>query len=369
MKHDPYGPSTHPMLVKCPAYSSTSGDTVHTIKGSEKHKYCELFLDPEAEYYADDSHSLHEFIGESNDGREEEYKFDAQDISDVITAIDQAREFISHMKDKCSNELEVITEQWVNLNMLGISGGTPDLVLACDRTIVLIDFKFGMLPVSPQSEQLLSYMVGLNPFNDYDKMYTVIIQPKVYDEAQVFEVTPTHLNYHQRMMREVIDMAKLDNPPYIQHDKCNYCSKNMRCPATIGSIEKSNQMVTQNKEIKIYNIPNDSLERMIEQYDKIKTFGGALKQELYLRLNKGEESNNYELGAGRRKRIWRNESEAFDRLKEICNEERICPSELYDSKLLSVAKVEKLLAKRKKDVAALVAFVDGRVSLKRKLNK
>lgn len=369
MKHDPYGPSTHPMLVKCPAYSSTPGDTVHTEKGSEKHHYVEMFLDPKSEYYNNSTDELFELLGESNEGREGEYKFDNNDIADVVTAIDQAREFISHMKNKCSNELEVITEQWVNLNMLGISGGTPDLVLACDRTIVLIDFKFGMLPVSPQSEQLLSYMVGLNPFNDYDKMYTVIIQPKVYDEAQVFEVTHTHLNYHKRMMSEVIEMAKLDNPPYLQHDKCNYCSKHMRCPATIGSLEKSNQMVTQNKEIKIYNIPNESLERMIDQYDKIKAFGGALKQELFVRLNKGEESSSYELGAGRRKRIWRNEPAAFERLKEICKEQGISPTELYDSKLISVAKAEKLLAKSKKDVAELVAFVDGKVSLKRKSNK
>ena len=134
----------------------------------------------------------------------------------------------------------------------------------------------------------------------------------------------------------------------------------MRCPATIGSLEKSNQMVTQNKEIKIYNIPNESLERMIDQYDKIKAFGGALKQELFLRLNKGEESSSYELGAGRRKRIWRNEPAAFERLKEICKEQGISPTELYDSKLISVAKAEKLLAKSKKDVAELVAFVDGK---------
>jgi hypothetical protein len=366
MKHDPYGPSTHPMLVKCPAYSSTPGETVHTVKGTEKHKYVEMFLDPKSEYYDKPSDVLYELMGESNDGRESEYVMDANDISNVVTAVDQARSLIEYMNHKCDGNLKVHSEQWVDLAMLGISGGTPDLVLTANKTIVLIDFKFGRSAVSPQSEQLLSYMCGLNPFDEYDHMYTVIIQPLVYDEAEIFEVSKTHLNKHLHMMKDVIDIAKLDNPPFLAHSKCSYCSKHLRCPATVGSMHKANEMVARNKEIQIYNIPNESLELLVKQYEKIKSFGGALKQELFTRLHRGEEMSGYELGSGRRSRVWRSEEDAVERLKELCNEEGISPSELYDTKIMSVAKVEKLLAKRKKDVAQLFTFVDGKVTLKPK---
>jgi|TARA_Y100000289_G_scaffold18600_1_gene17847 hypothetical protein len=372
MKHDPYGPSTHPMLVKCPAYSSTQSETVHTVKGTEKHHYCELFLDPKAEHFADDTEYLYELLGESNDGREGEYKFDAEDISDVITAIDQAREFIRDMEDKTAgtkfnNIVKVNTEQWVNLNLLGISGGTPDLVLTIGKsTIIIIDFKFGRIPVSPQSEQLMSYMCGLNPFGtDFKHMYNVIIQPKVYEEAQVYTVTQTHLAKHMHMMKEVIELAKLDNPPYIAHDKCNWCDKHLKCPATIGQLAQTTNVVKANKAVKIYDLPDAQLTKWIDQYEMIKSFGGALKQELYARLHRGEDVDGYELSAGRRSRRWKDEQQTLTRLKELCKDAGVNAAELYDSKLLSVAKIEKLLPKHKKEIAELFYHQDGNLVAKK----
>ena len=371
MKHDPYGPSTHPMLVKCPAYSSDNVETVHTIKGTEKHKYVEMFLDPTNELYTCDSDYLAELMGESNEMRDPDKQMDQQDIADTMLAVDQARSFIRQLEDKTSgtkNIVKTYAEKFINLNVLGISGGTPDLVIKIgESTIVVLDFKFGNNPVSPQSEQLLSYVAGLDPFvSRYKHRYTAIIQPKVYDEVQVFTVTDTHLNNHILMMQEVIEVAKLDNPPYLPHDKCTWCSKHMRCPATIGGLAKANQLQSNNREVKIYNLPNDTLEQMIDTYEKVKAFGGALKQELYTRLHKGEEMSQYELGSGRRSRVWRNEDEALERLKVICNEEGISPSELFDSKLLSVAKMEKLLSTRKKDIAELFHHTDGKITVKKK---
>ena len=61
-----------------------------------------------------------------------------------------------------------------------------------------------------------------------------------------------------------------------------------------------------------------------------------------LGAHRGEEMSGYELGSGRRSRVWRSEEDAVERLKELCNEEGVSPSELYDSKLISVAKVEKV---------------------------
>tara|TARA_S200000501_G_scaffold375290_1_gene426952 strand:+ start:527 stop:1651 length:1125 start_codon:yes stop_codon:yes gene_type:complete len=372
MKHDPYGPSTHPMMVKCPAYTSTHNETVHTVKGTEKHHYCELFLDPKAEYYANNTETLYELLGESNDGREGEYKFDAEDISDVVTAIDQAREFISAMEDKTSgtklnNIVKVDTEKWVNLNLLGISGGTPDLVITIGKsTIIIIDFKFGRLPVSPQSEQLMSYMCGLNPLGiDFKHMYNVIIQPKVYEQAQVYKVTQTHLAKHMHMIKDVIELAKLDNPPYMAHDKCSWCDKHLKCPATVGQLAKSTTVVKANKNTKIYDLPDATLTKWIDQYEMIKNFGGALKQELYARLHRGENVSNYELAAGRRSRKWSNEKETLERLKEICKEAGVNAASLYDVKLLSVAKVEKLLPKHKKEIAKLFYHQDGNLVAKK----
>ena len=93
IKHDPYGPSTHPMLVKCPAYTSDSVETVHTIKGTEKHKYVEMFLDPTHECYTSDTDYLEELMGESNEMRDSDKQMDQQDIRDVQIAIDQTRFF------------------------------------------------------------------------------------------------------------------------------------------------------------------------------------------------------------------------------------------------------------------------------------
>jgi|TARA_Y100000289_G_scaffold43819_1_gene43612 hypothetical protein len=369
IKHDPYGPSTHPMLVKCPAYTSDSVETVHTIKGTEKHKYVEMFLDPTHECYTCDTDYLEELMGESNEMRDPDKQMDQQDIRDVQIAIDQTRSFIKGLEDKTSdttynNVVKTDSEKWVELNVLGISGGIPDLVITIGKsTVIVLDFKFGAKAVSPQSEQLLSYMAGLDPFvSKYKHRYTVIVQPRVYDEPQVFRVTDTHLNSHILMMKEVIEIAKLDNPPYIPHDKCIWCNKHMRCPATIGNLSKANQIAKSNKEVKIWNLPNNQLEEMVKVYEKIKSFGGALKQELYTRLHKGEELNNYELGVGRKSRHFHDDAE--DTLVEECVKQGINPNDLYDSKLISVAKAEKLLGK--KVISSLWYNQDGKLTVKRK---
>ena len=369
MRHDPYGPSTHPMMVKCPAYSSDSVENVHTIKGTEKHKIVEQFLDPKSELYTTDTDILGELMGESNEMREPDAQMDGQDINDVECAIEQAREFIRDAEDRtagttCNNIVKVFTEKWIDLNILGIAGGTPDLVIQIgESTIIIIDFKFGSGLVSPQSEQLCSYQAGLDPFvSKFKHRYNVIIQPRVYDEPQVFRVTDAHLTSHIMMMKEVIELAKLDNPPYLVHDKCHWCNKHMKCPATVGQLAKAKDMQVKNKNIQIHNLPSDTLAKYVQQYEVIKNFGGALKQELYSRLHRGEEVNGYELGTGRKSRHFHDD--AVDTLVKECINKGIDPNDLYDSKLMSVAKIEKLLGK--KVINGLWYHQDGKLTVKRK---
>ena len=369
IKHDPYGPSTHPMLVKCPAYTSDSVETVHTIKGTEKHKYVEMFLDPTNECYTCDTDYLEELMGESNEMRDPDKQMDQQDIRDVQIAIDQTRSFIKGLEDKTSdttynNVVKTDSEKWVELNVLGISGGIPDLVITIGKsTVIVLDFKFGAKAVSPQSEQLCSYQAGLDPFvSKFKHRYNVIIQPRVYDEPQVFRVTDAHLTSHIMMMKEVIELAKLDNPPYLVHDKCHWCNKHMKCPATVGQLAKAKDMQVKNKNIQIHNLPSDTLAKYVQQYEVIKNFGGALKQELYSRLHRGEEVNGYELGTGRKSRHFHDD--AVDTLVKECVNKGIDPNDLYDSKLMSVAKIEKLLGK--KVINGLWYHQDGKLTVKRK---
>ena len=93
-------------------------------------------------------------MGESNEMRDPDKQMDQQDIRDTQIAIDQTRSFIKGLEDKTSdttynNIVKTDSEKWVELNVLGISGGIPDLVITIGKsTVIVLDFKFGAIQTS-----------------------------------------------------------------------------------------------------------------------------------------------------------------------------------------------------------------------------
>ena len=364
MVHDEWGPSRHPALCKCPAYVSKSGDNVHNTLGTWKHDQSyELWvsykhdINPKIDYsdhYVDTEKLLYSKAGEEEitwkeDGKKQTYMIKSTDIDQICMGVTQLISFYEWLIDKHPDEeFEDLCEVLTPLKNLGLKkGGTPDVMFVGQTVAACMDYKYGMKIVSPWSEQIKSYLSGVqadNPFVDWT-FYSGIIQPTVReDKAWVVEVSSEHIERHANMMIDIIEIARTSNPPRFANDYCKYCTRFEGCPALAVRTAKG---LAEMKSVDLDTVPIDTLGDMFTAYGELKQLIGTAEKNMVLRLREGEPSENWELVEGARRRVWSDEDEAVDVMQAICKNKDVDPSDLYQMKFVSPSQAEKLVGKSK----------------------
>lgn len=247
--------------------------------------------------------------------------------------------------------------------------GTADVVIryANTKKVAVIDWKFGGTPVFVDNNtQLKSYALGtlLSLYPDAPSITTFIAQP-VLGYFQSFEYQAHELIAFQGELQDAIKLALSPDAAYSpQRKACQFCPAKADCRARI---DKSAQDAKDIFEVVKHTtrssvVPIGELVHVLDKLQEVEALASDLRKYFHSEIHAGRTVPGYKLVNGRGSRKFVNEKGAFDWLTGHAG---IDVSKLYTVKSKSVAQVEKLVGKLKKDedFRKLYATVPGKPQL------
>ena len=203
-KHHPRSPSILGSYERCPHYEKDDKDSEAAERGTHMHKAVEL---EQPEMIADE--------------------YDRRDVMKVLFLFQQLRD----KHPDYTVHKEVIVESLYNYGSIDFMLLSPDQ----DHAII-IDEKFGKVPVTPTRNNLQLGNYGFNAYYEYPQLTVVdlgIIQPAIKDEIDWFELSKSDLGRIDQRINTTIDRRKHKNmyPHTPDPIVCEWCTNKGACPA------------------------------------------------------------------------------------------------------------------------------------------
>lgn len=263
---------------------------------------------------------------------------------------------------------ELLVEQRVDFSNVikqPDSFGTLDAAIVQGRTLIVIDAKFGKgVPVSAeQNEQMQLYALGelelLGDLLEFDEVTMVICQPRISWAPQEWTVTVEQLRAFGERMRiaaanviRTFDDDELYAESFSPGEKtCMWCKAKAMCPALRNQVLTmvADDFVDESKPLRpqLEHAPSRTMDdallgNLMGAVDLIEDFAKAIRAEAERRLLAGNTVPGWKLVEGRRgARAWTNDADVEEAMKSM----RLRQDEMYDFKLISPTKAEKLLKK------------------------
>lgn len=244
----------------------------------------------------------------------------------------------------------------------------PDGFGTCDAIVLnpilgeidIVDLKYGqgLKIYADDNSQLMLYALGVVSnygfiMCEITKITLHIVQPRL-DHISTWSITLEDLLTWGKWVKERAQLALSENAPSIPGDaQCQWCKAKPTCPALL----MRTQEVTLSEFDRLDNpdtLTDDQVRYALENKKLIVSWLDAVESLVYERLQNGGTFEGFKLVAGRTVRDWSNPQEAEIELA------RIVGDAAYEKKLLSVAKAEKLLGRKKAQALDhLVAKTEG----------
>jgi hypothetical protein len=291
---------------------------------------------------------------------------------DMIDAVQMALDHIlSHINDDTDLSVEEeFSLEWLYPGMFG----TNDVCIREDfGDLHIMDYKHGAgVAVDVEDNaQLLFYAIGaaynlkLKNFDDYQKVFLHIIQPRAYHIDGPIRVWGTSIGYLKEfsdILREgAVATTKKDALLVPTDEGCRFCDAKSLCPAVM----KEAQLVAKSdfSEVEILSPEHLTLEEISKVVGKekmIKEFLEACKERSKSALMNGEKIQGLKLVRKRSKRIWnRNDEEMEDALNEG-GFTKLNPDNILEVKLKTVSKIEKIIGRKEfKKLAPYISTMEG----------
>lgn len=272
------------------------------------------------------------------------------------------------------------------------SFGTADAVIVRGDQLVVVDLKFGMgVKVdAEENPQLMLYALGaLNDFDmlaDFTEVMMVIHQPRL-NHVSEYVLPVGELRAFGEKAREAADRVRLAESLDLTADdditraffepgekQCRFCRAKAICPALREEIMLNVAGETRSPatpedfaafvpiEVDM-QVSDNYLPIAMSKVGLVEDWCKAVRAETERRLLAGQKVDGWKLVEGRRgNRAWADEAEAEATLKSF----RLRQDEMYDMKLVSPTKAEKLLKdspKRWAKIEPLLVRSEGKPSV------
>ena len=220
--------------------------------------------------------------------------------------------------------------------------GSADIVGRIGDTAYIVDWKFGdgVAVDVEENPQLMFYAAAAMrtpaaqwAFEGATKVELVIVQPP---HVKRWETTPRRIQLFEKELMQAVKIAQRPDAPLAQGDWCRWCAGKAICPIMTGAADRA--LVSALKGVDVGRVSEylgmvDLLENWIKE---VRTL--AMQT-----LEAGLPVPGYKLVPKRAVRQWVDEDKALDAMREM----GLDTKELVETKLLSPAKVEKVLKKYK----------------------
>lgn len=246
----------------------------------------------------------------------------------------------------------VMLEQRVDFSPWVPDGfGTADCIIIQGDTMDVIDYKYGKGVAVSAVENSQEKCYGLGALNDYGFAYEVerirlhIYQPRI-NNVSTFEISADDLLAWGEKIKPVADQAAQGKGKYNAGAWCKFCPHAGRC-RTLTKI-CSEYVQTHGLKVRVPVLAPHEVAEVLAMEPLVSLWLKRVKDQALSSMLSGEQVPGYKVVAGRGSRAWADDLEAA-KLLEAAGYTR---EEITETALLSVAKMEKALGKKK--VAELV---------------
>jgi len=237
----------------------------------------------------------------------------------------------------------------------GVLWGTADVLALADKELLVADLKAGYTEVQAEDNvQLLLYAIGASEELGwmFDTVRMVILQPQ-NGGVKEWVLSKADLLSRAEAMKPKVALALSDDAPYVPTEEgCRYCPAAGVCKALQAkSLELARREFT-DVDALVNHLTPEELSEILSKADLIETAVKAAREHALKLLQTGQPVPGWKMVAGRKNRIWKEDSEGFVvATLEVLGYE---PDQIAPRKLLSPAQVEKLL----KDRNCVASFIE-----------
>lgn len=220
--------------------------------------------------------------------------------------------------------------------------GTADCVMIGERTLHIIDLKYGKgVPVSAEDNpQLMIYALGaLEAYKllfDIDTVKVSIVQPRI-DNTNSSEFTVKGLMRFGDKVKHYASIAIIGEGEYMPGGWCRFCRARQQCRARADKnielafeIDKKPPLIT-----------NEEVGEYLRKGEDVAKWLSELQDYALAECLAGRDVDGYKAVEGRGSRTWTDMDAAFEAIIEEGTNEAM----LYERKPLTLAQVEKLMGK------------------------
>ena len=286
-----------------------------------------------------------------------------------------------HVNDYCKLVREyaeggqLLVEKRVNFSeAIGVpdSTGTSDAIVIHPDRLTVIDLKYGMgVKVdATENEQLQLYALGAlhdyGMMGDFTEIVMVVHQPRL-NHVSEWSIPVEKLEEFREAARLAAIEALDNREPRLNpgEKQCRFCKAKATCPALKAEISDAiGGIATPADFADLAVAEEDDVSRAMARVELVEQWCKAIRAEVERRLFAGEPVAGFKLVEGRRgNRAWSDEAAVEKLFKSF----RLKQEEMYDFKLISPTKAEKILKAKNpgrwEKVDALTSRGDGKPSV------
>lgn len=240
-------------------------------------------------------------------------------------------------------KMEIEAETRVGFGDLlpGVFGST-DLIGRLGNRAVVLDWKFGdgvMVEVE-ENPQLMFYAAAAMrtpeaqwAFTGVTEIEMVIVQPP---EIRRWVTTPERIAEFELQLVQAVKQAEKPDAKLAVGDHCRWCAAKPICPKMTGAVDRA-------LKVQIDALPAAQISNYLKNADMLEEWIKDLRSLALQMLESGAKLPEYKLVAKRAIRSWSDEEKA----KVALFAYGLTESEVMESSVVSPAKAEKALKKRK----------------------
>lgn len=256
-----------------------------------------------------------------------------------------------------NQDMDFNTEQRVGFGDLlpGVFGST-DLIGRIGNRAIVLDWKFGdgVVVSAEENEQLMFYAAASMrtkeskwAFEGATEVECVIVQPPM---IRRWVTTPERIQQFERDLVHAVKQSEREDAPLATGDHCRFCTAKPICPKMTGAVDRA--LKTQ-----LDNLDAPTISTYLKNADMLEAWITDLRSLALLMLESGAQLPEYKLVAKRAIRSWSDE----DKAKVALFAYGLTESEVLETSLISPAKAEKILKKKKLALPAdcVVAISSG----------